>query len=360
MRTLCFILILAALITGSAQADFEAITIKNAGFARIVSGVENILKTTDFTIGDVKLLDQPTMEFMIELDYKGERVILVPTDFDIKAIDRFSKSKVDTMGVELRSHYDGVPLLIYVDYIRAPGVLYQQKSITIPPCRELKGAVLRRVTVESLRLKKNVDWLSAGSSGFGNDPKTAFAFADTKSNKGLCFDFPSGTVKAMINHSLNAYQEMEIPIEKGWRSAPFGLSAITGGPEAAFEAYCQFLTETRSPTLAKNPKLAALEKRFPECFGTYQYLPALAGGQVAAVGHIVDNKGFIFLFSSGEEDTKAMLPLAAAGLKLSGDLKLSDWTSLDKPTDIGTKTAADSVEVTIGEAGYSIVGVNVE
>lgn len=361
MRTFILLVIVAALAAGSASADFEAITIKNAGLSRVVSGVSNILKTTDVMVGDYSLVGQPTMEFMLELDFKGEKVYLVPTDFDIKGLDRTSKNREDTLSVELRSRYEGLPITMYVDYMRLPGALYQQKSISVPPCKEAKGAVLRRVTVESIRFRSAVQPLSVSEAGFGNDPKTAFAFVEPKSGKGVCFDFPSGKVSISNSRSLLAVQEMEVPIEKGWQSGKFGLSAVSGSPEAAFKAYSQFLLDTRYPALAKDAKLGALEKRFTDCFAACQYLPPCsADGRISAIGHVSGNKGFIFLLNSGGEPAKAVLPLAAAKLGLTGDLKLSDWTSLDKPTEIGTKVNTDKIELDVDAHGYRIVGVNVE
>lgn len=361
MRTISLLILLSALAAGSVRADFEAIAIKNSGLTRVVSGVSNILKTIDVKVGDYGLLDQPTMEFMIEVDYKGERVNLVPTDFDIKSVDRSSKDKETTMSVELRSHYDGLPLVVYVDYTRLPDVLYQQKSISISPCKAAKGAVLRRVTLESFRFKNTMQPLSINESGFGIDPKSAFAFVEPKSGRGLCFDLPSGKITVSGNRLVSGFQEMEVPIENGWQSARFGLSAVSGAPQAAFSAYRQFLMDTRYPALAKNAKLGALEKRFSACFAACQYLsPCSADGKVSAVGRIADNKGFIFLFNSGAETAEAILPLAAANLGLTGDLKLSDWTSLDNPTQIGTKATADKVELAVDAHGYRIIGVNVE
>lgn len=358
MRTFSLIIILAALLAGSARAEFEAITLKNAGLERTVSGVANILKTNDVKVGDYGLLDQPTMEFMVELDYKGEKINLVPTDFDIKAIDRYSRNREDTMGVELLSHYEGLPLIVYIDYMRLPGALYQQKEISIPPCREAKGAVLKRVTVEALHFKKGVQPLSITDSGFGADARTAFAFVEPK-GRGVCFDFPSAKVSATAR-SLSAAMKMDVPVENGWRSGRFGLSAVTGTPESAFKAYGRFLIDTRCPSLAKDPKFSALEKRFAACFAACQYIaPSSTDGSMTAVGHIADNKGFILLTNSGDT-AKVELPLASSTLKLTGELKLTDWTSLDKPTDMGTKTTSDKVEIDVDENGYRIIGVNVE
>lgn len=361
MRTISLLLALTVLAASSVLADFEAVTIRNAGLARVVSGVSNILKTTDIKFGDYGLLEQPTMEFMIELDYKGERVHLVPTDFTIEAIDRFSKNKVDTMGVELLCRREGLPLTVFVDYIRAPGVLYQQKLITISPCKKAKDAVIRRVTVESLRFKKAVQPLSVGATGFASDPKSAFAFVEPKSGRGMCFDFASGKYSVTGNRTLVAFEEVEVPAEKGWRSGKYGISAVSGTPETAFRAYWQFLIDTRHPELTKNAKLTALEKRFPTCFAACQYLPLCsADGQVTAVGRIAGNKGFIFFSNAGAEAAKVTIPLSSDNLGLSGDLELSDWTSLDKPNELGTKTASGNVEVEVAARGYFIVGINVE
>lgn len=361
MRTINLILVITALAIGSAWADFEAVTIKNAGLARIVSGVSDILKTTDVKVGDYGLLDQPTMEFMIELDYKDEKVILVPTDFKIKSIDRYSKNKIDTFSIELTCQREGLPLTIYVDYVRAPGAVFQQKSITVPPCRQAKGAVMRRVTVEAFKFKDTVQPLSVTEAGFGTDAKSAFAFVEPKSGKGVCFDFPSGKILISTNRSVLGVQEIEASVEKGWKSGKFGLSGVWGAPEAAFKAYWQFLIETRHPELAKNAGYGSMQKRFPACFAAIQYLPPCsADGLVSAVGRIADNKGFIFLSNSGEDAAKAVLPLAANNLGLTGELKLSDWTSPDKPTEIGTRTTSDKVEVDVAANGYCIIGVNVE
>ncbi len=306
MRVLSLLLLLTALAAGSASADFEAFPIKNIGLSRIVSGVENILKTNDVVVAETKLLDQPSVELMLELDYKGERVVLVPGDFNIVTIDRFSRNKVDTIGVELHSRYEGLPLILYVDYVRDPAASYQQKSVTLRPCKEAKGAVLRRVTLESFRFKKNVQPLSADVSGFGSDPKTAFAVVDAKSGKGICFDYPAGKTTVGVNRSLNAVAEMQVSVEDGWKSGQFSIGALTGTPEAAFATYWRFLMETRHPELAKNPKLAALHKRFPNCFEQCTYLPPCSSdGRVTAAGAIANGVGFILLSNTGTQPVKA-------------------------------------------------------
>lgn len=360
MRITFLLLAIFALSAGSALADFEAITIKNNGLARVISGVSDILKTTDIKVGDYSLLDQPTMEFMIELDYKDEKVYLVPPDFRITRLDSSSKNKVETLGVELVCKREDLPLTIWIDYIRAPGVLYQQKSMSVLPCKKAKDAVLRRITLEAIWFKNTVQPLSISDSGFGSDAKSAFAFVEPKSGKGVCFDFPSGKVTTAANRSLLATQEMEVTLEKGWESGKIGLGGVWGASEAAFVTYWQFLMDTRHPELAKSAGYGALQKRYPACFAACRYLPLGTTTQVSAVGRIADNRGFIFLSNPSHEAAKVKLPLAAKSLGLSGELKLTNWASPDKPAEIGVRTSVDTVEVEVAARGYSIIGVNVE
>jgi len=353
------LLVMAA--TGAAWGEFDELKVNNAGFERVISGTSNVVKTTHVRIGGVEMLDQPSVEFMIEVEYKGETISLVPSDFDIKGIDSAAKGKERRTGVELRSRYWGLPLLVYIDYWRDERNQYQQKSINIPPCKGAAGAVLKRVTIESFHFGNLIVPLAPTASGFANDAKSCFAAIDPKSGKGLCFDLPSGKAQFVRGHSLYAYEEMTAPVENGYETGRLALGAASGKPEAAFTAYRQMLLETRYPLLAKNPKLAALRKRFGPCFAVRQYLPPCSeDGRVEGEGCVAGNKGFVFLFNSGPEAAKALLPLSSPALNVSGDLKLSDWTSLDGASDMGTKRPEDKVEIDVPARGYRVIGVNID
>ena len=353
------ILVMAA--AGAAFGEFEELKVNNAGFERVISGTSNVLKTTHVRIGGVEMLDQPSVEFMIEVEYKGETLSLVPSDFDIKGIDSSAKGKERQTSIELRSHYWGLPLLVYIDYWCDERNQYQQKSINIPPCKQAAGAVLKRVTIEAFHFRSPVLPLAPTASGFANVAKSGFAAIDPKSSKGLCFDLPSGKAEFARGHSLIAYEEMTAPVEKGYETGRLALGVASGKPDAAFSAYRQMLLETRYPLLAKNPKLAALRKRFADCFATRQYLPPCSeDGRVEGEGCVADNKGFVLLFNSGSEAAKALLPLWSPALNVSGDLKLSDWTSLDGASDMGTKKPEDKVEIDVPARGYRVIGVNID
>lgn len=359
MRVFCLILGMLVILVaaGAAWGEFEEMPLTNAGFTRVVSGTCNILKTTKLLVGETKLLDQPSVEVMIDIDYKGSLVTLIPSDFDIKKIERATKGKENETSITLESHYPGLPLRIYIDYWSDPRNQYQQKSISIEPLKAA-GAVLKRVTIDSIQFPNTIKPIAPAASGFVNETKSSFAVVDAKSQKGVCFDFPSGKIALNSWRYLTAYEEMDVTLEKGYQTGRMTLGAVSGKPEVVFKSYRQILLETRYPTLAKDLKFSALRKRFGTCFSVCQYIPD--DGHISAEGHIADNTGFILLFNMGSEVGKALFSLSEPALGLSGDLKLSDWTSLDKATDMGTKKLEDKLEIDVPAKGYKIIGVNID
>lgn len=358
MRIAFLFLCVLLLTAGAASADFEPFPLKAAGLVRTISGVENIIKTTELQAGDLKTMDGPSLEFMIELDWKGERLNLVPTDFTIESVSSDSRNQETVTSVELRCKVDRLPLMVYIDYIRSPKSSYQQKSITIPARKNVKGAVIRRITTESVQFKPDLAPLSIEASGFGSDYKSAFAVTDKKTGRGLCFGATAGKAAMDRPHRFTVYEVTETPAEQGWKSGVVWFCAVSGSQDAAYRAYRQMLLETRYPALAKDARLAAMRKRFPEVFASCQYLPA--AGTVDLEGCVAGGEGFIFLYNLASEPAKSVLPLANPALKLSGEVKLSDWTTLDKPIDLGVKKPDDSVEVDVDARGYRIIGVNIE
>lgn len=354
------VIMLALVVAGAAQGDFEELTLETAGLNRTISGTVNILKTTRLTVGDTQLLDQPSVEVMLELEANGERVVMVPGDFDIKAVDTAFKNKEQQTSIELRSHVWGYPVTIYVDYYNDERNQYQDKSITINPSKLPTGAVIKRVTIESLRFVDAVVPVSASESGFANDAKSAFAVIEPKSGKGLCWDWPAGVITLSSNRTLSAYVEPNVPLEKGFKTERLTLGAVYGKPGAAFGCYRQMLLEKRYPTLAKNAKFLALRKQFRDCFAACQYLPPCAeDGSVDAEGRIANGKGFVLLFNRGAQSKNAVVALSSRALGLSGEVKLSDWSELTKPVDLGLKKADDKLRITVPANGYKIIGVNV-
>lgn len=80
-------LVIGLLIAMSSQtmaARFELLNIKNLGYVRTLSGVSDIVKTTQFQIGNTEMLSLPSVEFMIDVERNGELITLVPSDFIFK------------------------------------------------------------------------------------------------------------------------------------------------------------------------------------------------------------------------------------------------------------------------------------
>lgn len=359
MRFFCVLAIALSLATAALGGEFEELPIQNAGINRVVSGTSDLLKTTKIQAAGLQILDQPSVEVMVDVEIKGEPTTMVPSDFHIKTIDSTKRNTEKHTSIELESKIPDVPITLYVDYWDDPVCRYQQKSIAIAPCARAAGVVLKRVTVDSMQLPKTMQPLAAAASGFTNEAKSSFAAVDLKTGKGVCFSFPMGKIVLTRFHGLDAYQEMNVPLEKGFVTGRFAIGAVSGTQAAVFASYRQMLLETRYPALAKDAKFAALKKQFPQCFADCQYLPPLADGSVDAEGHISENKGFIMLFNpTSEAKTAALLP-ADAGLGLTGSPDLSDWTSIGAPVNMESKKPGEKVEIEVPANGYKIVGLNI-
>jgi len=252
------------LIGGPAFPAGEELTIKNVGMSRTISAFGGPLRTTKLEANGVQVIRQPGVEFMIDLDYKGEPVSLAPGDFDIRDVDTIKDGNELRTSIRLQSLYDGIPLIIYLRYHRDPTGSYQQKSITILPCKEAAGAVLRRVILDDQVLKPEyvpVIPTPRGSSGseiagasaapqeasdrfvFGGS--SSFAAIDRDSKRGLFFFVTSLVGKEGIGRTggLRMWQEMYVPVEQGYETGRATIGSVVGPPEILFKRFREFLWE---------------------------------------------------------------------------------------------------------------------
>lgn len=358
VRLLVFMIILAALAL-PAFAEFEEFTVTNSGFSRTISGTENLLKTTKIFANGVQILAQPSVEFMIDLSFKGKMITLVPSDFNIKAQDSVVRNRETCDRIELHCTYEGLPLIVYVDYFSDPRFNYQAKSITISPCKEAAGAVIKRVVIDYFQLNKEFLPLT-----FGLKPVTSSGIGaiDSKSGKGIYFLALGQGAKALCDdsHNMVILEDTNTPVENGFQTGRAILCAAGGTPETLFSGYRQFLMNTYYGNLARDSKFTALKKHFASYFAVSQPVSLGSDNKLDGEAHIVDGKGMILLFNRLSEPVKAQLPLADALLALNGDLKLSDWSKLDKPEDMGAHKSTDKVEIEVPAGGFKIIGVNVE
>ena len=436
--------LLALLLVGLAASgwcqDVEELTIRNAGLSRTVSGTVNLLKTSKIEAKGTQLLMSPSVAFMIELELDGEYIVLVPSDFDIKGLNQIKKNREIQTIIRLDSHREGIPLAIYVNYFADLKAQFQQKSIEIAANAKLPGAVLKRVVIEDMQLADRFAPVSpvnrfAGSpkpdltdidTRFQFDGRSNFAAIDPKSKLGLYFfvGSVSGREAFTSRGRLLMWEEMDVPLDKGYQTGRATIGVVTGSPEVIYKRFRKFVWDrycvlrerdasTRPVSSAAQPdnialnvhklraadrielpgdelagrqwryllgfvlpasvmsvkphamlpeaRYSAFKKRFAACFAVYQHVLDFPDGKhIDGEGHIVDNRGFIVLFNPASEARKVALPLDESGLELKGKLKLSDWTQLDSSTEIGEARVGETVEIEIGPVSARVVGVNIE
>lgn len=255
----CLLTLLLAATLPCASAAQDEITFKNAGLTRTVSAAAGIIKTKKLEANGVQMLDGPSVEFMLELQHKGTTITLVPSDFDVKEVNAITRGNETNTYVRLDSHADGIPLTIHVNYYHEPKLDYQQKSITVLPCKKPEGAVLKRVVIEDMMLRSQFrpvtpyDPLAATDSRaeapadvqgrFRFDRSSDFAALDPKSNKGLFFFVNSavGTESCSRGGNIVMAENLDVPLEKGYESGRATIGTAAGPPEVLYKRFREFL-----------------------------------------------------------------------------------------------------------------------
>jgi len=305
--------VLCLVLACGAFADNEYV-IKNSVMTRTMSVMGGPLRTTKLEAGGAQFLSQATVEFMIDIDNKGKGVYLAPSDFDIGGVetDRFDTEVRTTF--KLQSRAEGVPLTIYLRYHRTQDSPFLQKSIEVTPCKEMAGAILRRVMLEDVQLKPEFVSVSpvdrfGGASGEADKPdltdaKTRFVFGgvssyaaiDRKSNRGLLFYMDSlyGREAYMPGVGISLYEDLCVPLEKGHQTGRATLATVSGPPEVLFKRFRDLRWDN---WCVLRPKL----------------------GNDAAASVTLTNDPPSFLQKSGVTEPKAALFGALTGLKMACD-----------------------------------------
>jgi hypothetical protein len=404
------LLLVAALAAQAAPR--EELTIRNAALSRTISWFDGPLRTTKLEAGGYQAIRQVGVEFLIDLDVKGQPVTLSPSDFEIRGISTDKIDQESRVSLNMHCLKEGYPLQIYLKYHSIPGAGYLQKSIRIVPCKQPQGAVLRRVTLEYCGLKPELlpvsfaesDTPSSDSLVFG--PVSTFGAFDAKAGKGLFFFITSAT--GVENYSpgrgLMMAENASTPLEQGYQTGRATIGLANGSPEDLYRQFRQFVWRNYPPYAIgsgwygvdvsqpierlklsivgaisglprsgirripdPSPELAAylkrffaFRKRFERYFDQYQQVMGVPDGKdVDGEGHIVDNSGFVVLFNPSQESRKVLLPLDEPGLGLSGELRLSDWSELESGVDMGVAKPGDPVEVTLPPVSAKIIGINI-
>ena len=258
MRTALLLLAAFGLCAPSFAED--EIVFKNAGLTRTVSGAAGIIKTTKIEAAGAHMLDGPSVEFMLEIEHKGARITLVPSDFDIKDTKVLTRDREVQTSIRLDSHYDGIPLTIHLNYFSEPRNQYLQKSIAVTPCKEAADSILKLVVIDDMRLREQfapcapIDRISVTENGittdlaslserFTFDATSNFAAIDRKSNRGLFFFVASPRGREMFStrRSLVLSEQMDAPLGKGFETARATIGAVTGPPEVLYKRFRDFI-----------------------------------------------------------------------------------------------------------------------
>lgn len=98
-------------VSARQNLDELSFEIKNAALVRTISNASGVLRATKLEANHRAMLDTPNIEFMLDVDYKGDLVMLVPTDFVIKATETRKIGPENRFSVQLKCKKEGVEVL---------------------------------------------------------------------------------------------------------------------------------------------------------------------------------------------------------------------------------------------------------
>ena len=75
------------------------------------------------------MLEIPSAEFQLDIEYKGAQVSLVPSDFEVKSVGSAKDGREEQKVYELVSQKQGYPVRIYLHYCCDPKVVYHRCNI---------------------------------------------------------------------------------------------------------------------------------------------------------------------------------------------------------------------------------------
>jgi len=248
---------LLLVLCGSADAAQDEFVIKNAGVARTISAFGGPLRTVKLEANGVQVIRQPGVEFIIDLDYKGEAVSLAPADFEIREVDTVKLGTELRTTLRLQCIREEIPLVMRLRYHSDPTGWYQQKSIEIEPCKKAAGAILRRIILDDQVLKPDyvpvmpapraadpVGTADPGSAGrFVFDVPSSFAVIDRAAGRGLFFFVTSLVGKEGVGRSgsVRMWEEMYVPLEQGYETGRATIGAVKGPAELLFKRFREFV-----------------------------------------------------------------------------------------------------------------------
>lgn len=253
---------IAVLLTLACRtADSEEFAVKNQALARSVTFRSGTLKTRSLAVNGVNVLDGPSIEFLIDLDYRGGRIVLAPSDFAVTGLKVSTHARETRTVLDLASKRQDVPVRLQLNYWAQHDASYLQKSLVIRPCASARGAVVRRVTLEDLSLQGDFTPVAPADRYSGNaqhypkadlrelktrfrtDAEANYVAMDPVAQRGLFFFVSSlfGTEVVGRRGALRMTEEIFTPLENGFTSARATIGTACGGPEVLYKRFREFL-----------------------------------------------------------------------------------------------------------------------
>ena len=380
MRFRIILVFILLFVIASQVFALEEMKLKNMFVSRTISGTVNIFKTSKLEVNGEQILDEPSIEFMIDIESNGKSSTLLPGDFHVMRESNSEQNKIITTTVELYSRDDSFPLMVFVHYYREQKSPYMQKSITIYPCKKPTGVTIKRVTLEYMRLKNmympvvpqdryvlesedDAKTVAPDTKNlFSFDGYSNFAAIDPKTSKGIFFLTEPQRAKVIFTprHFLTITEEANVPLEKGYETAKTTIGVASGSPETIYKQYREYLLNSRCSVMQKTKNMEAFKKKFDTYFQACQYVSIpKENNNIDAEAHVVGDKGFIILFNSSDKPQKMQLPLDEPNLALKEEVKLSDWSNLDSSSDMQSAGVNDKVDIEIGPGSMKIIGINI-
>ena len=284
MALIAILLTFACGATGS-----EEFAVKNKALSRSVTFSSGTLRTQKLAANGVNVLDGPSVEFLIDLDYKGGRIVLGPSDFAVTGFDVSTHALETRTVLNLTSKRNGVPIRVQLNYWAQQDAPYIQKSLVIKPYEGDRGAVIRRVTLEDLSLRSEFEPvtpldrysgnaehypkadLSEVKTRFRTDADANYVVMDPAAQRGLFFFVSSLFGKEVVGRrgALRMTEETYTPLKDGFKSARATIGTASGTPEVLYKRFREFLWQNYciargKPTLVEYETWLVEEQRVSE------------------------------------------------------------------------------------------------
>jgi hypothetical protein len=253
--------ILAAL--GVDARGSEEFVIRNEVCGRVVTLSDGVPSTTKLEVHGANVLGGPGVEFSIELDGKGGKKVLVPSDFRMTGLEVSRGGQETRTALDLASRRAELPIRVQLNYWAPVGAAYLQKSLMIRPSAADPTARIRRVTLDNLALASRFAPLTpvdryASGPGHTHWPKADltdlpkrwrydadadFVALDRASRCGLFFFVSSlfGEECFDVRGILRMTEETCAPLNKGFQSTRATVGTATGEPELIYKRFREFL-----------------------------------------------------------------------------------------------------------------------